>query len=98
MPEDKYSFKPTAGKFDGVMDFAGQVKHLAGGIACMQPRFWREATCGAGKSEDQSRDRSVSEETASTYAHKAARQPQRSEHVHADPAAVRKEPDDASSR
>jgi hypothetical protein len=33
MPEDKYSFKPSAGKFDGVMDFAGQVKHLAGGIS-----------------------------------------------------------------
>lgn len=32
MPEDKYSFKPTQGKFDGVLDFAGQVKHLAGGI------------------------------------------------------------------
>jgi uncharacterized damage-inducible protein DinB len=33
MPEDKYSFRPTQGKFDGVLDFAGQVKHLAGGIA-----------------------------------------------------------------
>ena len=32
MPEDKYSFRPTAGKFDGVLDFAGQVKHVAGGI------------------------------------------------------------------
>ena len=33
MPEDKYNFKPTAGKFDTVLDFGGQVKHLAGGIA-----------------------------------------------------------------
>ena len=33
MPEDKYNFRPTAGKFDGVMDFAGQVKHVAGGIS-----------------------------------------------------------------
>ncbi|HEY3927849.1 MAG TPA: DinB family protein [Candidatus Koribacter sp.] len=32
MPEDKYNFRPTAGKFDGVMDFAGQVKHVAGGF------------------------------------------------------------------
>ncbi len=31
MPADKYNFRPTAGKFDGVMDFAGQVGHVAGG-------------------------------------------------------------------
>jgi DinB superfamily len=33
MPEDKYNFRPTQGKFDGVLDFGGQVKHLSGGIA-----------------------------------------------------------------
>lgn len=33
MPEDKYSYKPTQGKFEGVRDFAGQVKHLAEGIS-----------------------------------------------------------------
>lgn len=33
MPEDKYSFRPTAGKFDGVLDFAGQVKHVSEGIS-----------------------------------------------------------------
>ncbi len=33
MPEDKYNYKPTQGKFDTVLDFAGQVKHVAGGIA-----------------------------------------------------------------
>jgi hypothetical protein len=33
MPEDKYSYKPTQGKFEGVLDFGGQVKHLAEGIA-----------------------------------------------------------------
>jgi uncharacterized damage-inducible protein DinB len=32
MPEDKYHFAPTAGKFDGVLDFAGQVNHVTGGI------------------------------------------------------------------
>ena len=32
MPDDKYNFKPTAGKFDNVLDFAGQVAHVAGGI------------------------------------------------------------------
>jgi uncharacterized damage-inducible protein DinB len=32
MPEDKYNFKPTQGKFDTVMDFAGEVKHLGGGF------------------------------------------------------------------
>jgi uncharacterized damage-inducible protein DinB len=29
MPEDKYSFAPVAGEFDGVRTFAQQVKHLA---------------------------------------------------------------------
>ena len=29
MPEDKYSFAPTAGEFIGVLTFAQQVKHLA---------------------------------------------------------------------
>ena len=29
MPEDKYGFAPTAGKFEGVRSFAEQVKHLA---------------------------------------------------------------------
>jgi uncharacterized damage-inducible protein DinB len=33
MPEDKYSFRPTQGKFDNVLDFGGQVKHVAEGIA-----------------------------------------------------------------
>jgi uncharacterized damage-inducible protein DinB len=29
MPEEKYSFAPTAGEFTGVRTFAGQVKHLS---------------------------------------------------------------------
>jgi uncharacterized damage-inducible protein DinB len=29
MPEEKYSFVPTAGEFTGARSFAGQVKHLA---------------------------------------------------------------------
>src|SRR5215467_4959133 len=29
MPEEKYSFAPTAGEFTGVRTFAQQVKHLA---------------------------------------------------------------------
>ena len=29
MPEEKYGFAPTAGRFDGVRTFAEQVKHLA---------------------------------------------------------------------
>jgi hypothetical protein len=29
MPEDKYTFAPTGGRFEGVRTFAGQVKHLA---------------------------------------------------------------------
>ena len=29
MPEDKYSFAPTAGEFKGVRTFAQQVKHIA---------------------------------------------------------------------
>ena len=29
MPADKYDFAPTAGKFDGVRTFGGQVQHLA---------------------------------------------------------------------
>ncbi|ABF42332.1 hypothetical protein Acid345_3331 [Candidatus Koribacter versatilis Ellin345] len=32
MPEDKFNFKPTAGKFDTVHDFAGQIDHLGGGF------------------------------------------------------------------
>ena len=29
MPEDKYSFRPTAGEFSGVRTFGEQIKHLA---------------------------------------------------------------------
>jgi hypothetical protein len=29
MPEDKYSFVPTNGKFDGVRSFGEQIKHVA---------------------------------------------------------------------
>ena len=47
MPEDKYNFKPTAGKFDSVMDFAGQVKHLGGGYY-----FYGGAILGEKHSED----------------------------------------------
>ena len=38
MPEDKYSFIPTAGKFDGVRSFGEQVKH----VACAQFAFFNE--------------------------------------------------------
>jgi len=38
MPEDKYSFVPTAGKFDGVRSFGEQVKH----VACAQFAFFKE--------------------------------------------------------
>jgi len=38
MPEDKYSFVPTAGKFDDVRSFSEQVKH----VACSQFAFFNE--------------------------------------------------------
>ena len=38
MPEDKYSYIPTAGKFDDVRSFAEQVKH----VACAQFAFFNE--------------------------------------------------------
>src|SRR5215471_14094112 len=38
MPEDKYGFIPTAGKFDDARSFAEQVKH----VACAQFAFFNE--------------------------------------------------------
>ena len=38
MPEDKYSFIPTAGNFEGVRSFAEQVKH----VACANDAFFNE--------------------------------------------------------
>jgi uncharacterized damage-inducible protein DinB len=38
MPEEKYSFIPTAGKFDDVRSFGEQVKH----VACAQFAFFNE--------------------------------------------------------
>lgn len=38
MPESKYSFVPTAGKFDDVRSFGEQVKH----VACAQVAFFNE--------------------------------------------------------
>jgi hypothetical protein len=38
MPEDKYSYIPTLGKFDGVRSFGEQVKH----VACAQFAFFNE--------------------------------------------------------
>jgi len=38
MPEDKYGFVPTAGKFDDARTFAEQVKH----VACAQFAFFNE--------------------------------------------------------
>jgi uncharacterized damage-inducible protein DinB len=38
MPEDKYSFIPTAGKFDDARSFGEQVKH----VACAQFAFFNE--------------------------------------------------------
>jgi hypothetical protein len=38
MPEDKYSFIPAVGKFDGVRSFGEQVKH----VACAQIAFFKE--------------------------------------------------------
>ena len=38
MPENKYSFIPTGGNFDGVRSFAEQVKH----VACAQFAFFDE--------------------------------------------------------
>ncbi len=38
MPEDKYSYIPTVGKFDGVRSFGDQVKH----VACAQFAFFNE--------------------------------------------------------
>jgi uncharacterized damage-inducible protein DinB len=38
MPEDKYSYIPTVGKFDGVRSFGEQVKH----VACAQFAFFNE--------------------------------------------------------
>jgi uncharacterized damage-inducible protein DinB len=38
MPEDRYSFVPTAGNFEGVRSFGEQVKH----VACAQFAFFNE--------------------------------------------------------
>ena len=38
MPENKYAFVPTGGKFDGVRSFGEQVKH----VACAQFAFFNE--------------------------------------------------------
>ena len=38
MPEDKYSFVPTNGKFEGVRSFGEQIKH----VACAQFAFFNE--------------------------------------------------------
>ena len=38
MPEDKYSYIPTGGNFDGVRSFGEQVKH----VACAQFAFFNE--------------------------------------------------------
>jgi len=38
MPEDKYGYIPTAGKFDGTRSFGEQVKH----VACAQFAFFNE--------------------------------------------------------
>ncbi len=38
MPEDRYSFIPAVGKFDGVRSFGEQVKH----VACAQFAFFNE--------------------------------------------------------
>ena len=38
MPEDKYAFIPTNGKFDGVRSFGEQIKH----VACAQFAFFNE--------------------------------------------------------
>jgi hypothetical protein len=38
MPEDKYNFVPTSGKFDDARTFAEQVKH----VACAQFAFFNE--------------------------------------------------------
>ena len=38
MPEDKYSYIPTVGKFEGVRSFGEQVKH----VACAQFAFFSE--------------------------------------------------------
>ena len=38
MPEEKYGFIPTAGRFEGVRSFAEQVKH----VACSQFAFFNE--------------------------------------------------------
>src|ERR1700747_3870715 len=38
MPEDKYSYIPSVGKFDGVRSFGAQVKH----VACAQFAFFNE--------------------------------------------------------
>jgi uncharacterized damage-inducible protein DinB len=38
MPEDKYSYIPSVGKFDGVRSFGEQVKH----VACAQFAFFNE--------------------------------------------------------
>ncbi|MGZ4816934.1 MAG: DinB family protein, partial [Terriglobales bacterium] len=38
MPEDKYSFIPTGGNFEGVRSFGEQIKH----VACAQFAFFNE--------------------------------------------------------
>ena len=53
MPEDKYSFAPTAGEFKGVRTFAEQVKHVAavnyifGAAILRENRRWTPVKRGA---------------------------------------------------
>lgn len=42
MPEDKYSFAPTAGEFTGARTFAQQIKHLAANNYRMAARILRQ--------------------------------------------------------
>src|SRR5207245_5742610 len=44
MPEEKYSFAPTAGEFTGVRTFAEQIKHLAANNYRMAARILGQTT------------------------------------------------------
>lgn len=52
MPEDKYTFVPTAGSFKGVRTFAEQLKH----IAANNCSFWGAAAHGACSSKIETSD------------------------------------------
>src|SRR5579864_4607145 len=52
MPDDKFSFAPTAGEFHGVRTFAGQIKHLAANNYLVGAKILGEPTPHGERTEE----------------------------------------------